>query len=58
MYPIFMTLAATLLIAFGVSESDIAPLWLGLIIFALTRQTYSLDSIPAVFSRVFRYLMN
>lgn len=34
MYPIFMTLAATLLIAFGVSESDgIAPLWLALIIF-------------------------
>ena len=31
---------------------------LGLIIFALTRQTYSLDSLPAVFSRVFRYLMS
>ena len=31
---------------------------LGLIIFALTRQTYSLDSLPAVFSRVFRYLLN
>lgn len=31
---------------------------LGLIAFALSRQTYSLNSIPAVFSRVFRYLMN
>ena len=33
MYPIIMTLVATLLIWFGVSESDIAPLWLGFIIF-------------------------